>query len=281
MSHKMSSGEKAVQKKIERGARLNNDDRRIVQARLRSIQKRGQYNGATAIPGKTLTKTVGMRANAVQIAVSNTARQLNADKAPIMTSLTASVEACRVSVENGGTGTFSGEFTGYNGLDTKWTVSGSLYMTDCKSQSSGGGVGVQNTGGGTNTANASGGQSGSGYGLSGGGGAGQNQSAGASVPLSGATVSVGAGQGTSVGGGAGYSSGQSQSAGGNNGMSTGVGTNTSGAMLRETYFAKLKAEYSVAYEANGWVQSLFGQGSGQMNGECDAGEVQFTVEEAA
>ncbi|MBL9003501.1 MAG: hypothetical protein JNJ46_04590 [Myxococcales bacterium] len=281
MSQKMSAGEKAVQRKIERGGRLNSDDRRIVQARLRSVQKRGQYNGATAIPGRTLTKSVGLRANAVQIAVSNTARALNPDKCPIMTALTANVEQCRVSIENGGTGTFSGEFYNDSGLNTKWTVSGSLYMVDCRSQSSGGGVGVQNTGGGTNTTNASGGQSGSGYGLSGGGGAGQNQSVGGSVPVSGATVGVGAGQGVSGGGGIGYSSGESHSGGGSNGLSTSVGTNTSGQMLRETYFAKLKAEYSVTYEAAGGWQSFWGQGSGQQNGECDAGEVQFTVEEAA
>lgn len=284
MAHKLSAGEKAVQKKIERGQRLNGDDRRIVQARLRSLQARGQYNGASAIPGRTLTKSVGVRSNAVQNAVYNTARGLNAAKCPVMTSLAGQVELCRVAIEQGGTGNFGGEFMYTGGmfdLDVKWTVSGSLYMIDCHSVSSGTGAGAQSTGGGTNQTGASGSQQASGFGMSGGGGVGTNQGVSVSAPISGVNVGAGAGQNTSAGGGAGYSTGGAQSTGGTNGVSTSAGGGTSGTMMRETYFAKLKAEYTVAFEPAGWIQGTLGQGSGQTAGECDAGEVQFTVEEAA
>lgn len=280
MSHKMSNAERAVQRKIDRGVRLGGDDRRVVQARLSSLQKRGQWNNARAIPGRALSKSVGLLAEDVAQAVHATGKQLDASKCPIMPTLAGQIEACRVSIENGGSGAFSDTFQSDSGLNTTWHVSGSLRMEGCTAQSSGTGVAGQNTGGGTNQTGASGGQSASGWGVSGQGGASQQTGVSVSVPVSGAQVSAGQNQGASVGVGGGYSSGQGQSAGGTNGQSTGVGANVSGNVMRETYFARLRATYTVSYEAAGGWQSFWGQGSNQQSGSCDAGEVQFTIEEA-
>ena len=291
---RLTSEEKAVQRKMRYGTRLEKSDHAVVQARLRHLQKRNLYVGATAIPGAALSKRVGLNVATLTSSMQSSAAGMapGGSGPPNMSTLGPEIEPKRADIEQGGTGSFSKTITSYEGVNMTWTVSGSFGCTNVRSVSSGGGQGGATTGGGTGHGSGSG--SGttdtSGYGVSASGGRGSGASV--SVPTPGGGT-AGGGASQSAGAGAGYSSTttESQSSSASSSGSTNAGNSSSGGTIRESYFGNLVCNYTLAFEANvTWYNpASWGAGIGDAiydNGDptsfsVQCGTVEFMVDEPA
>lgn len=291
---KMSPDEKAVQRKIERGSKLENDDRKIIQARMAALQRRGIWNGRSGtIPTNALNKNISVQAGALASAMTAHANGMLArgNGAPDnMMSLVSSNIMTQVNAlgQNGSAG-FSFTAQSTRGLNCTWTIAGTLEVHNMQARSSGAGAGGHGYGGGTGTTAGSGSANTSGWGVN--GGAGVTSSAGASVGASASGVGVGAGQSTTMGAsvGAGYSSSTTtsvSSTSANSGSATG---GHSGNVMREQYVADIVCNFSMSYEfdSSWWNPVSWGaqvgsamSGTGtERAGSASCGTATFEVDE--
>lgn len=289
LDYRLTSEEKAVQRKARLGMRMNNDDRKVIQARMRQIQRRGEYNGATAIPGQAMNKRVGVNGSTVTAAMQTTAQSMFRRGVPNFGTLAPAIEAKRADIEGGGTGSFSLSLTSSAmAFNLNWTITGSFAPTGLRSTDTGAGTGAANTGAGTTNASGAGTTNTSGYGVNGGVNAGTQSGVSASVPISGVQVGAGTSQGASANVNAGYSSttttGTSTAAGGNTTASGGA----SGAVERERYFGQLVCNYTIAaqvdvdwYNPMSWGASIAefaANGNAPRSGSAQCGTVEFMID---
>lgn len=239
--HKLSAAERAVQRKVRDGQRLTHDDRRIVQARLKALQRHHLEGVTGGIPSGAESITTAPNVSPAMRAMNATANGMVNDGQPDFGGQMGQLETSIRQINNTSSRasfSFSTSTSGYT-LPINWTVSGSFSLGPLHYVSGGAGTtgGSVNTGGGTGSGNTSS----SGYGAGAGGG--QGGGASASVPVSGATV--GAGQSNSSGVSGGISGGGS--------ASTGVSTQgtaaqgSSGNAARETYRADITCEYTISF----------------------------------
>lgn len=272
---KLSSAERAVQRKAQAGQRLNSDDRAVVQARLRATQR-----------NHLVGRTIGVPSGAE-----------NFQPSPIIDGLVSDLNTSGRGLSKGGgwgsersfgnvipsvdfgpnlertirrlntgndSATFHEERTFTYSLLQSWKIIydggfrvGPLRLSGPGTAGSGGGGTSQGTTGG----NASGAQSGSAN--SG------TVSGGGSAPVSGATVSGGGSAGT-----ANSTGGNTANSGGAQGGTT---QSSGGANTRETYTGDVTANWTIRVMPDGFMTGLAHDGSDTRGTTANCGSVTFTV----
>lgn len=277
---KLSNAERVVQRKVRDGQRLSHDDKRVVQTRLRAMQRQHLQGLTVGIPSGA-EAIVPMPNVQPAIAAMNASCRTLFSKGgfPNIGEKSQQLETqIRQINGNNTTASFSLDLRGYYAtLPIDWQISGSFSLGPLQYVS-----GTAGTGSGTTTV---GGGSGGGTTHSSGGsvgvGGGQGSGASASVPVSGANVGVG--QSSSGGASGGMSTGGSASTGSSSGGSATQAS--SGANLRETYMAPIVCNYDIHanYAANlnplSWVSGAIDAfDRHEVSGSAaNCGMIQFTI----
>lgn len=277
---KLSNAERAVQRKVRDGQRLNNEDKRTVQTRLRALQRQHLQGLTGGIPSGAEAIVAMPNVQPAVSAISATCRSMAGGGYPNVGSKAPELER-QIRQINASQTTASFSFTLHGSLmsvPTEWRISGSFSLGPLQYVS-----GTAGTGGGTTTV---GGGGASGNTQSSGGsvgvGGGQGSGVSASVPVSGATV--GGGQSNSGGASGGISGGGSASTGQSGGGTATQGS--SGGNLRETYMAPITCAYDIEAELTmgwspiSWVANTLDEFGGPKTGSGSAsncGMIQFTI----
>src|SRR5436190_7926641 len=147
-----TNAEKAVQRKVRDGRRLNGDDREVVQTRVRAMQKKGDYVGLTGgIPSGAENLVPAPNVDPLMAAIQRTSSSMfNGDKGPDYSNHSGDLELkIRQINTTNTTSSFSFfEETHSVGVPEKWTVSGSFRLGPLQLAGAGGTAG---TGGGATT----------------------------------------------------------------------------------------------------------------------------------
>lgn len=262
---KQSIEEKAVLRKIESGRRLSSDDK-IIQARMRSIQRKHLEGQTTGIPANAQTQILPNAFALTEAVRALAASMYDGVTPPNFGEQNDYVDARIRTLQTGaGNASFSFKMRSYVNLvdPLEFAVSGSFVAGPLHMVGSGpaGSSGTTAAGSGSTTT------TGSGVGVSGGG-----------------TVS---GSGATGGGGVSYGQSTTTTVSGSGSGSTGV----SGAVMRETYSAKIIANFRIdatyvadVYNPFSWGGAIGGQvrhANSSQTGTCaDCGTAQFDVTHA-
>lgn len=269
-----------MQRKVRDGQRLSHDEKRVVQARLRALQRQHLAGQTGGIPSGAESITTAPNVQPALAAMNATAAGMINRGQPDFGSQVGALET-QIRQINGTNSRASFNFSAQTtalSIGISWTVSGSFSLGPLQYVSGGAGTGggSVNTGGGAGQGNTSS----SGFGA--GGSHGTGGGASATIPVSGASVGVGQGQSSGVSGG--VSGGGSASTASSTQGTANQGS--SGATTRETYKADIVCDYNVSWEVPmGWNPLSWGasiadsiDGTKRRSGHAGGcGWLQFTV----
>ena len=263
---RLSNAEKAVQRKVRDGKRLNSDDRSLIQTRLRAMQKRGELDGQTVgIPSGALNIVPMPNIQPAIAAMNATARTMQRGGIPDFGSNGSQLETAIRQINGGHTTAYFNLSTNttYRGIPVLWTANGSFGLGPLHwvREGTGSMSGTQNTGGG----NASGNTASSGG----------SANASGSGTVSGANVSGGG----SISGGGSNSAGQSGGANASQGGAASSVTDTYTAEI--TMSCTLRAQPELTFNPLSWGASLaeaFMDPTTATSTASGCGRIQFTIQ---
>ena len=261
----LTTAEKAVQRKVREGTRLNSDDRALIQTRLRTMQRRHLEGQVVGIPSGALNIVAMPNVQPAVAAMNATATTMPRGGTPDFGSNGSQLETSLRQINGSNTTAYFNisTNTSYRGIPVLWTANGSFGLGPLTfvRDSSGTMSGTQQTGGG----NAGGQQTASG--ASAGGGA------------SGTVSGVNVGGNGSVSGGGSNSSGQSGGASATQGGTASSVTETYSAPITMT--CTLRAQPELSLNPLSWGASLaeqFMEPTQAQSSAGNCGQIQFTIQ---